>query len=436
MPNLLYKATLAHTFGRGADRPFRAAVTRLAGLAAAALALGLLFAWAARELPLTPPAHPGLMFFSCVLVVQIIITVTLLSSSGVLSGDNDSFARWLKSLPLSTMHCSILLLLPTGVLIILALLLTAWPLVVLMHLLHTPALLILGGVLIGAASGLSLSRGLSLAIGPRLMFVTAAMWAEYKLCAVLNSQKDVNQAAMAAFGLLLTGLLGLLVYTLIHRGKHTQGPGRGSVVRTAWTTPAIWPVKQLLRRKSMVLSLGVSILLATALSVMTSRQGLADPAVLGLTGALLAGSFASDIRALARRWRPAEITALRGTLRFMGAHAAIAYFFGALITLPLAWSLHATIPLHFVTQIGLGVSVGLLAGTLIVSEARDVTSQFLTILLLLALLVGLPQLPVIAQLSAHSRAAADIGLTLFCLIGSLSIETKRNAFKWRNPHHA
>jgi hypothetical protein len=436
MPKLAYKAALAHAFGRGSNRPARAAALRLACLAAGALGLDIVFAWTANGLVLLPPAHPNMLFFSCAFVMQIIVVVTLLSGAGVLSDDTDSFARLLKTLPLSPAHRSILLLLPTLVLTGFALLLTTGALMVLMRALAVPMPLVLAGSVVGALCGFGLARGLPVCIGVRLGCIAAVTYAEYKLSTILYTQKDIHVGAAVAYGMVLAVLVGLCVHTILRRGNSPPRTRRGTIVRMPWAPPLFWPTKQLLRRRSMLLSLGVGLLLSAGLAVLCMRQNAADPSILGLLGALLAGSFASDIRALARRHRPAEITALRGTLYFVCMQAITAYLGGFIIAAPLLWTLAPTIPVGFITQLIVGISVGLLCGALIVPEARDIMSQFLAVALILALLVGLPQVPITSQLSAHGRAVVDIGVTLICLIGSLGIESKRNNYIWRKTHHA
>ncbi len=436
MPRLIYRAAIAHAFGRGSARPVRAASMRLACLTAGALSLGLLFAWTAHTVPIAPATHPSLLFFSCALIVQTIVAVTLLSGTSILSDDSDTFARLLRVLPLGPAHCSVLVLLPTLMLAGLALLLTVPPLVVLMHALAVPPPLAASGIAVGVMSGLGVARGASVAVGVRLACVAAIIGAEYKLNATLFAQHGIQMYAVLAYALLLTSLVGLGIHTVLRHRSYTPSRSHSGTIRTAWIAPAYWPIKQLLRRKSMALSLGVGLLLSVGLAVFAKRQGVADPVVLGLLGALLAGSFASDTRALARRFKPAEITALRGTLYFAGMQTLAACFGGLIIAAPLLWALYPAIPLVFVTQIALGISVGLLSGTLIVPEARDIMSQFLAIILILGLLVGMPQLPVMSDLPASGRALTDIAVMLTCLASAVVVESKRNNYIWRNTHHA
>ena len=407
---MLFKALLVSSFGRGSARPLRTALLRLGGLAGGAAGLGMLFAQGTAGLQLASPSGSWALFYGCLLAIQVVLAATLLSGQTAGALPDDTMGRWLYSLPLGTAKRLGLLLLPALFLAGLSLLLVLPVLGALALQLGLPITHLAGAVIFGSASAFGLVYGLPW----QLLAIPVVVWVEYKYRLPWLQ------------GLLVVGLIGLGAHRLWHSACQAPKQMAGRVVQTSWLPPLFWFVKKVIRSKLVALAFATNLGLALGLAVFSQRQGLTDPASLGLFGALLAGSFCSDIRALARRYRPAEITGLRGTLWFTGAELVTALLAGAGIALPLALSLHG-VPIVFVTQLLLGTALGFLAGTLLVPEARDLLSQFLALLLILLLLVGVPQLGLFVwDPKTHSVAA------LLAAAAAIWFELKRNNYIWRS----
>lgn len=272
---MLLKAMLVSSFGRGSPRPLRAALLRLSGLGGGALALGLLFAAGVRSLEPAVVLDDEPLFFSCLLAVQLVVVVTLLSGRAAQALPGDAMGRWLHSLPLGVYKRAGLLMLPALLLTGLSLLLALPPLGALTAQFGLPWALLIAGVLLGSASAFGLVYG----VPWRLLVVPAVVWVEYKYrIAWLQST-------------LVIVLSGLGAHRLWRDVRQVPKQAVGRSVRTAWLPPPFWMVKKVMRSKSIVPAFAANFGLAIGLAVFSHRQGVADPAGLGYSAPCWPGLF-------------------------------------------------------------------------------------------------------------------------------------------------
>lgn len=444
----LYLAALAHSFGaRNNARPVRSALLRLGGLGGAAALLGFLIGTSMDGLTLTYVPHAYLLTFSAAVAVQIAAGFALVVALGVMrAGQSETFVKLLLTWPITKRMRWALFMLPNLILAALAVILIGWPLSLLLAKLGLSWPLLLLGAGFGYCSAFGLVRGLPLKLRNLLVvWIGAVVWLEYQLLQRINDttlpvdERWWYAAGLMAILLLLTGLFATNnseLRALITAKEHAKK------VRFS-APPRAWFLTKLLRRPNIRLSFGVALLMSGGIAIASQRYGLTDPEALGLFAAILAASFATDLRALSRRHNPAEITALRATRRFSGtylAHTAI----GSLLAVgPILWALtaiadgwHLAFTAHIILQLLIGIAAGAFAGTFIVPEGRDISSQFMSTIIVLGILFALPQLPIVESLSLAQRTIVDMGCCLLLVLGVYAIEYKRNPYTWRKRHAA
>jgi hypothetical protein len=330
---------------------------------------------------------------------------------------------------------------PSFVLAMLALLLVAWPLTTLFLALGLPAMLLPCAAILGALSALGMVHGLPARFTAlQIVLVPALVWLEYRLLMILQAENTWLYGALG-FSVVILATVYLFGLSSSHVRMDTANTVPGKVVRASFLPPRWWLSKKLWRSGATRLSLVVTLGLAIGMGAIGYRQAL-DPGIMVFMAALLAAAFASDIRSLSRRSKPAEIAALRGTGYFVCKEWATAICYGLLATLPLLWAavvilqahLFSVDTAHILAQVSLGATTGVLAGSLIVPESRDISGQFLATIICMALLLGIDQLPYLRSFDGWQQVTYES--MLIVLLGSLAAtaEHRRNNYIWRKRH--
>lgn len=442
----LYLAALAHSFGgQDSERPVRTALYRLAGLAACAAGLGWLVGKSMDGLVLAAVPQAFLLVCAAAFAMQIAAAFALLVAVGMLrAGQAETFVQLLLTWPLTKRTRWLLFMLPSLVLAALAGLMIGWPLYLLLSKLGLAWPLIAAGCAVGYASAFGLVRGLPPKINKLLIvWVAGVAGLEYWLLSHVNNiALPFSVRAWYAVALLAicAGLIGLFVHSSASLRALVTARERGGSVHhilpLSW-----WFGIKMLRRPGVRLSFGVALLMSLGIAVASARYGFNDTEALSLFAAILAASFATDLRALARRMNPAEITALKATARFTAAYATWAIIGGLAVTVPIVVSMAVSgiewswgLGVHVGLQMLIGALAGVFAGTLIIPEGRDISSQFMSTVLVLGILFALPQVPFIAGMSAGERTILDIAFCLVLLTSIFGIEQNRNPYLWRKRH--
>ncbi|MEK7153600.1 MAG: hypothetical protein AAB834_06625 [Patescibacteria group bacterium] len=301
----LHKVALATTFGHDSEHPLRAALVRLGSLWIAAVGLSWLIGGSLTNLALPHAENTLYLARTAVMTIQITVLFVLLAAWSIIGDNTSTFGRLLLLWPISPLKRWVLLLLPSLVLSWMAITLVSIPLGILLVKAGAHPLLLVSAPLVGTMAAYGIAYGV-----PRrhawvhIIDIPALLWLEYHATPLL-------------FSLLLLALCLLFVYSTIHMthdGTHTH---QKSIVRTAWIPPCFWFVKKFWRASSARSSFCTTLLLSAGLAILLSRQPETGRYMAALLAPVLAASFASDIRTLSRQSRPAEVTALRGTRRFM-----------------------------------------------------------------------------------------------------------------------
>lgn len=431
----LYSVALITAFAPRSTKPLRATMLRIAALAAVALGMGFLLSRGIDALPLASLPHSYSLVFTALFAVQLTVLCALLAASGLtIRLYKDTFARWLMVLPVTHMQRWVALMIPSFVLAVLATMLAAWPLGVLftkmgMH----PWLLLVAGVG-GALSALGQLHALPARHAAlRLLAIPGMLWVEYKLLGIINNFTADNSKLAASIAFLVC--IGLLIAAFIMSSRYTRSAvtrlAANKTVTATALPPTTWFAKKMARSPSILVNYAVAMIMNIAATAAVRHYSL-DTQSLAIFCAIIIAAFTSDIRALARRIAPAEIAALRGSIRFTAIHAVTAGVCSIPLALPLLW---AGSPLHIADAATLtaGWAAGIFAGTLLTPAARDISSQFLAALLCVGILILLPQLPFMRS-SDTLQPLTYTGLGAALLAASFAIEYHRNRYTWRNYH--
>ncbi|HSX29420.1 MAG TPA: hypothetical protein VLE73_02575 [Candidatus Saccharimonadales bacterium] len=441
----IYTVAIAHSFGSGSKRPFHAAIARLSMFGIAAATMSLLVGHGLQKLPLSPVPHAWLLACPASVVVQAAAVCSLVIAMGIMRVDmHERFIRLLLIWPLTARTRWALYMLPSLILVLLSTLLVAWPLAVALTQLGLAVPLIIAAFIAGCATALALVQSVPRNYSPLLLaWIPCNLWLEYAmLTRIGNASLPLHTRGWYAAALAsVFALLIALALRTVKRLTTTLTTVQSQTHNHRALPPAVWFLAKLLRSPSSRISFVGCLAISLFVSIGARRQGATEPAAISLIGALLAASFATDIRARARRVWPAEITALRGSLNFVGIyllHAflgcmlAISPIIFTLTTLPYHWSLATG--LHTCLQLSIGICAGASAGSILVPEGRDISSQFTAGIIVLAILFAAPQLSSLQHLPLAWRNITDGIVIAVLLVIIFAIEYKRNPFFWRQSH--
>ncbi|HEX6258965.1 MAG TPA: hypothetical protein VFZ48_05795 [Candidatus Saccharimonadales bacterium] len=438
--NLLGAALIA-SFGQNSLSPARAATIRLGGLLLIACGLGWLGRAVAAELPAQLLPGPIACFWASIFIAQILCIINLLLSAGVLRAQT-KLIELLHILPMPTWKRWGLYMIPAATTVFLTLLSLSPSLLHISLIVSLPTPLTFLALLLGGISAL----GLFFAV-PRRFFIAysillpALASAEYiTLRTIIRAPDPLGTALlpMVQFTLVVS-LLGLLFIYSRQYFYEIHAPTTDKLrTVTAFLPRQLWFLIKLLRAPTTRLSLAISSGVCFAVTVICAYQQISDVDLALFLLAMFSAAFASDIRALSRALNPAEITALRGTLRFLVTqflHTAIA---SCVIATPLIYyatmaDLTVTSILGQLSYLLLGVTAGLFVSTLIMPGKRDVLGQFSATALCVLLLYFLPK-HTFLQLGPETLLVVPLGYTALLFYATYLLEKRRNNYNWRHPY--
>jgi len=192
----------------------------------------------------------------------------------------------------------------------------------------------------------------------------------------------------------------------------------------SWAT---WLLTQFVRNKGTVLSYASGIAVTLAVSLLAVKEQL-DPLMLNTVLALVVSAAIADMRGLQKVKYCFGIIALRGTPHFFIQQIIAGTLITALLSLPVATYLafHSTaLALEGMTYSLLGLGIGIVTGTIVVPQNKDISSQLYASLLIMASTF------LVQRFSEGSAAVGNIIIGSSLLALSAAIEQHRNNFIWR-----
>ena len=434
----LLAAVCASLFGRGSDRPYRAAAVRLTAALSAAAAVSIVLAKGLSDVPSGGDPEPQLAY-AVVIATEIAVLLPLLSAAGLTRDRTDNLNRLLLTLPLRQASRSAALLMPGLSVALLSLALAAYPLSTVALAMGLPWLLLPGSLIAGTMAAFGLAYGMPSSYWRvQAMCVPIVIWGQYKLSGIVGNAglaPEIRNYAAAA--LLLFVLLPVL---LSARSGHelttrlSRACAHRDIARNGLSMPYLWFAQKMWRNRTTRMGLAMTLSISMAAAFIAWRQNMVPHDMYGTLAAMLAAAFCSDARALSRRGTPSEIVGLKGTRYFLTHYLVITGCLGLLAVSPLLALLFRLAPPALpagLLQVGIGMSAGIFSGTLLAAGQRDVLAQYGASLLSLSVLLFPAQLPLLAGFTVSEPYVFYGALILTLLTASVTIEYKRNMFIWR-----
>lgn len=426
----LYLTALALAFGQGSPNIFFASFVRLGVAIACTIWLSWLFG--KNMPPIALPVGQWITFVGIMCIIHLATTIALVLSMGMVHAGYSVFERLLVYLPISQFKRVTVLLIPEGIVAALTTLLISCPLLTWTARQGLGVIFTILASIIGCLGSL----GMLHMLGRRQWMPHIVLGAGMLLAEILLLRHFIfHPSAWAAISILLCLLVVAPIVLLWHGRQYFveniiyQKTARNNML--CGNSPRLWFIKKMIRSRIQRISFLVTFALSGIAAFVFSRQPLTDPSLLALLTAILGAAFISDVRALSRKNRPAEITALTGTIRFVSVELASAFAIGTIALLPLI-----LVPLFIdpgsvlsntLPQILLGFSVGFFVSTLVVPEGRNMSAQCLANLLA----IGLLALPPIFQSPTATSPLFQYALSVSFLVAAYIIEYHRNPYKWR-----
>lgn len=428
-----YIAILAATFGKGSRRPVLAALIRLAVLLAAAASLGRLISHGLGNAPHLRALPFWQIAPYAAFTVEVIVVFGLLSTVGTWQ-TKSNLRILMQCWPLTTSQQIAAGLLPYAVVvgITLALSLPILSTVFTALGLNAVGLLLCTLFGIGAAGGIFAVIAIRIWLGAFLTPII--IWTQYQtLTHLQNSTYATSTRGRYSLLFWVTTSLLLLLIPLLFRVKAATGATR--IIRmTRFRLPYLF--RKALRARSTRISAVTTLLISVGVAYVMHRRAVATWQLPFSVGAILLATLAADLRSLTLRYNPVEIVNVRGTARFVQWQFATAISatlcVSPLLLLAISYS-SASQALLVCSETFFAISIGLFAGTLIVPEPGDISSQCLTALLC----VGAFSVPLLTQLGAWSASSQAVVYTMAAtIITSVACltEYQRNPYIWRKTY--
>lgn len=424
---MLIKALIVHIFGANSPRPMRRAIIKLSTAFGASVLTSALLLVQAMEVSLAlqlPKDWLSMLLFATTCLA--LICLLLLSGQ---SFSTTKFQQLSKLLPLSKAEKMIVYLVPHFILTFFTLLIILPALfVITVDLGLTPVLGIF--VLVAAVmSAYGIVHGVS-DWPNRLRWPWCIILIAVQLTCVrlFPAASEFNQFILQTL-FWTSASLGIVqcVHLPQKIGSFFMTPE--SLPKTlrlpkSWVT---WLLTQFVRNKGTILSYASGVAVTLAVSLLAAKEQL-DPSMLYTVLALVVGAAVADMRGLQKVKCCFGIIALRGTAHFFAQQIIAGALITALVSLPLVTYLvfHGmALALEGITYSLLGLGIGIVAGTIVVPQNKDISSQLYASLLITACTF------LMQRFLGGSAAIGNIIISSLLLALSAAIEQHRNNFIWR-----
>ena len=423
----LYLVSLVAAIGRNRRHSLQWAYVKFLFLVCLALVSGLSLAGNVGFSSSVPQAIDYNLASIASFSAEVIFAMVLLGSAHLFK--RTTFAMLLQTLPIRRHQRTIALLIPDICLCLLILLVIGIPLHNLLASIGLSDWLSGLSILIGVLCSFGLVYGLY-AQRYKTLIRLGILGVQLLGCRLIFLQHLHTLGVV----IILTCLLGLMACVLqVSRVTNKVMPKEvGQFVYRVSLPSGAWMLQKVLGNRRSVVSVALLCTYSVGLAIASCLHYL-PPNIACALSAILAASFMSDIRGITRKYTPAEIANLKGVAYFM-RNLVWGLICSLVIFMPVLISIRSDIiqgSLLCISQLLLGISVGLFSSCIFVPQDRDIHSQFITVLLSLLLFVLLPQLPVMQTHSPPLASTYNILMSLVAIVSSYGIEYKRNTFFWR-----
>ena len=425
----LFQALCISYFGSGRF-PKRRACIVIMGMALSALSCGQLVYHGLPDISPVMHMHKLPLLFSVLIIVQFTVLITHYLSAAAHRSRQTKLAALLFTLPISPVRRWFFLNLPQHIACIISLCITLPSVFSIATMLGLPLSLNVVSVLSGIVSGYGLVYLLQL-FGFSLQVLLGITYAAIEYLYLQHTLHAVGGAAVGLGFLIGLTAVGFCCISFLAKRPLKITRNKPLSMTGAALPTSCWYHKKLLRMGRASLCLGF--LLSTFVALASYRFHIIDPQFLGMSGALLAASCASDIRGLCRGLKPMEITGLKGAFAF-SKYYLLSQFFVCVALSPIIVMLFwqaAFGQVYASLQIIVGISAGSLAGTCIISRAGNVASQCFAVMIAICLVMAPTHLVSTVATNNLMQYWPFIAVVITFVMLSVLIEYIRNPFVWR-----
>lgn len=410
--SLLWQAVLVVAFARGAYRPREALLTRLTVGYAAAIGLGMIFTKIVAKAGLPTSIPQQLAVNLCLLTGFVLSGLLLLTIYGNDAIKLNGLQKVILLLPISNTMRWLVRIVPGLLSLGMMSMLGGIVLGYLATRLQCSQLLIILSWLLGLLSGF----GLVLLPRPRRLLLKAVAYAAVVGGSVWLVELSLTSSSVGKGKLISCLASCVLLLPIIGISASRRQTGRldnlshgditvslipNIVSARSWLLVKVWRNKR--TRNSLCLAFVLDAIVA--ISIVVKSKTVSDPYGLLMIGAILAASFAGDVRGLFRRHKPPEIVLINGVSGLVWSELRAVVLMSFLIGAPLALcllvqadNLVAFLFLFASLHVFCGIS-GLFASTLFVPREGEAGVQFFTGVLASTSLVAIPRIMHFSSLS-------------------------------------
>lgn len=403
MQRSLWKLVLISSFGRNSNRPIRVASLRILAASTGALVFGILLAMSIWRAAL-PQDLPKLFTLAVVTSLSLILSALLqLPLSSGAHGIGNKTSKLLIILPITKPTRWFVKISPALILNLFFLAFSLPIVIALSHAMLAPVLLAVGFLIVGSLIGISYTVG---SWPKKVLFKVVLL-----IVLILTQAKMLEMAIThpAKLPLICAGILVfdfLLMSGFLTAFRNVEAVD-GNLTSEVWTNrlfhkfiKSSWFVLKVTRNRRTRTSFIFCLLLSLMTSIFIHAKHITTSSNdLFFLLALLTTTFVSDIRGISRKQKTPEIIALRGVEFFINSEVLAAWTTSILIGLPIyililinggsATLSHMMVGLAM--QFGATI-IGLLLGTIFVSQAGDIGSQFFASFCAASAVFALPKL--------------------------------------------
>lgn len=410
----LWRTMLIVHFAKDARNPFVNSILRLSfALSGAAIVGGLLSkALHKTDLPFGIPNEIGFgTAAGCGFILSSLLMVTFAASSSH-NAKTYTFSKVLWLCPVPSKIRWALQAMPNVIILSIVGTVFGLPIFTAASRMHLSGSIIITGWLLGLLSGLGLmlfQRPKRIIYKAGIMVVIIAAGA--RILDVLSKSEsslvqDFGPSLLSAIWLFpLGGLIQSYVTEQRALEVHTLSKVRQLIPATipykAWYAVKIWRNNR--TRSSFLLAIFFTTCIS--LSIKVQHRTFSDPYAVLIIGAVLASMFACDLRGIMRRYAPPEpgVTCGIKNLVLIESLAAVGagFIIGLPIVITLIGQLKFAVPFiifYFCLQIFSSL-VGLLSGTIFISENGETGIQFFSAAIATAILVAFPKLARLSEVA-------------------------------------
>ena len=436
----LMKFSLVCTFGKHSERPLRKTVVLLCLSVASILTCGILAGRFLANMSLATDIPSKMLFCIISVLVFAVLGFIVLPTIQFFNSKQSSFNRNLMVLPLKRSTKWLVIMSPVFLISFLLTLFFVPVTISIAQHMKANLFLLFAGYLLGllAAIGYSLLSFTRLKSVKYLGFVVYCVLQTYLLDKLLTTD--------SVYGNLLVFLINLGLFLCLLgfvQSYYTDSLTAPATNEMTWLSVpkqqlnSLWFGLKFMRNNKTLSSFTFCIILSLSVcfSYFVRHQSLSGGFVV-VFGALLVCGLAADARSISRKNKTPEIVSLRGVNFFVNSEIRNLSIFSFLVVAPLLIVLIKTDGQVVWSLVFLAISIavaagmlGLMYGTLLVSEAGEIGTQFITGILSLASVVLVPKLFHFSDANYLIQAIAWLCVAGVCnLVILLTEQQRRNNY--------